>query len=156
MFSQIKWLPALCKTITEIRVAYGELHGYGVPMKRAPSRLSVQMDSPVQTKKTPTGLCRDCLTPLYRPANKPPLRRCPTCSKPRLLTHPELFDLSIAHLDCDAFYASVEKRDNPDLHDKPLIIGGGETRRSQYLLLHCQNLRCALSHASFHSQGPVS
>lgn len=86
----------------------------------------MQMDSPVQTKKTPTGLCRDCLTQLYRPANKPPLRRCPTCSKPRLLTHPELFDLSIAHLDCDAFYASVEKRDNPDLNDKPLIIGGGK------------------------------
>jgi DNA polymerase-4 len=41
------------------------------------------------------------------------------------VAHPELFDLSIAHMDCDAFYASVEKRDNPDLADKPLIIGGG-------------------------------
>lgn len=40
--------------------------------------------------------------------------------------HPELFDLSIAHMDCDAFYASVEKRDNPDLKDKPVIIGGGK------------------------------
>jgi len=28
-------------------------------------------------------------------------------------------------MDCDAFYASVEKRDNPDLQDKPVIIGGG-------------------------------
>ncbi len=28
-------------------------------------------------------------------------------------------------MDCDAFYASVEKRDNPDLRDKPVIIGGG-------------------------------
>lgn len=84
------------------------------------------MDKPNHSQQTPTGLCRDCLTPFYRPAHKPPLRRCPTCSKPRLLTHAELFDLSIAHLDCDAFYASVEKRDNPDLHDKPVIIGGGK------------------------------
>lgn len=42
-----------------------------------------------------------------------------------MLAHPELFDLSIAHMDCDAFYASVEKRDNPALADKPVIIGGG-------------------------------
>jgi len=41
------------------------------------------------------------------------------------MSHPELFDLSIAHMDCDAFYASVEKRDNPALRDKPVIIGGG-------------------------------
>jgi DNA polymerase-4 len=29
-------------------------------------------------------------------------------------------------MDCDAFYASVEKRDNPELRDKPVIIGGGK------------------------------
>ena len=40
--------------------------------------------------------------------------------------HDELWDLSIAHMDCDAFYASVEKRDNPELQDKPVIIGGGK------------------------------
>ncbi len=39
---------------------------------------------------------------------------------------PELFDLTIAHMDCDAFYASVEKRDNPELMDRPVIIGGGD------------------------------
>ena len=51
--------------------------------------------------------------------------RCSACRSPRVVTHPELFTLSIAHMDCDAFYASVEKRDNPDLADKPVIIGGG-------------------------------
>jgi DNA polymerase-4 len=41
------------------------------------------------------------------------------------VAHPELWELSIAHMDCDAFYASVEKRDNPELAHKPVIIGGG-------------------------------
>lgn len=50
---------------------------------------------------------------------------CPACGSPRALRHPELFDLSIAHLDCDAFYATVEKRDNPELREKPVIVGGG-------------------------------
>lgn len=67
------------------------------------------------------GFCRDCL------AGQPEgLKRCRRCGSPRLLYHDELYDLSIAHIDCDAFYASVEKRDNPDLIDKPLIIGGGK------------------------------
>ena len=51
--------------------------------------------------------------------------RCPACRSPRVTSHPELFDLSIAHMDCDAFFASVEKRDNPELRDKPVIVGGG-------------------------------
>ena len=65
------------------------------------------------------ALCRDCL------AEVSAVRRCPVCTSPRILSHPELFDLSIAHMDCDAFYASVEKRDNPALNGNPVIIGGG-------------------------------
>ena len=66
------------------------------------------------------AFCRDCLTVC---APKP---RCENCASPRVLKHSELFDLSIAHMDCDAFYASIEKRDNPDIRDKPVIIGGGK------------------------------
>lgn len=66
------------------------------------------------------ALCRDCLTEFDA------ARRCPNCGSPRVLAHPELNSLSIAHMDCDAFYASVEKRDNPELRDKPVIIGGGK------------------------------
>jgi DNA polymerase-4 len=51
--------------------------------------------------------------------------RCPVCRSPRRIQHPELAELSIAHIDCDAFYATIEKRDNPELADKPVIIGGG-------------------------------
>lgn len=81
-------------------------------MIAAASGLRVVSDMP--------ALCRDCLTQLETAH-----RRCPSCGSPRLLSHPELWDLSIAHMDCDAFYASVEKRDNPDLANKPVIIGGG-------------------------------
>ncbi|HYW61744.1 MAG TPA: DNA polymerase IV [Bradyrhizobium sp.] len=69
----------------------------------------------------PRCFCRDCLADLEVAA-----RRCGACGSPRLVRHHALPALSLAHVDCDAFYATVEKRDNPALADKPVIIGGGK------------------------------
>jgi len=66
-----------------------------------------------------SSLCRDCLSAADGKG------RCPSCGSPRILAHPEMAALTIAHVDCDAFYAAVEKRDRPELIDRPVIIGGG-------------------------------
>ena len=71
------------------------------------------------------GFCRDCLEPVPHHV-RGPVRRCASCGSPRLIRHKDLHDLTIAHLDCDAFYAAVEKRDDPSLREVPLIIGGGK------------------------------
>ena len=69
----------------------------------------------------PTCFCRDCLRDLEFAT-----KRCGECGSPRLVRHRALPSLTLAHIDCDAFYATVEKRDNPELADKPVIIGGGK------------------------------
>ncbi|HJU20654.1 MAG TPA: DNA polymerase IV [Stellaceae bacterium] len=75
-------------------------------------------------------LCRDCralVTEYGRPSAPSGARasRCPQCGSPRIVRHAEIAGLAIAHIDCDAFYATVEKRDRPELADRPVIVGGG-------------------------------
>ncbi|HKR89068.1 MAG TPA: DNA polymerase IV [Phenylobacterium sp.] len=67
------------------------------------------------------AFCRDCFW-----QGEQPVRRCPACATPRIVAHEELDRLAIAHMDCDAFYASVEKRDRPELRDQAVIVGGGK------------------------------
>jgi DNA polymerase IV len=71
-------------------------------------------------------LCRDCCEMTATPSavsGAGSVVACPRCGGSRLLAHPELTELSIAHIDCDAFYASVEKRDQPAIRNQPLIVG---------------------------------
>ena len=69
------------------------------------------------------AICRDCL---WTGEQRPP--RCPVCASPRLIAHAEMETLAIAHLDCDAFYATCELIKRPDLKGKPLIVAGSGPR----------------------------
>ncbi|MGE0766189.1 MAG: DNA polymerase IV [Hyphomicrobiaceae bacterium] len=64
------------------------------------------------------ALCRDCCEWHLTDGEN-----CIGCGSARLVRHAELEVLHIAHIDCDAFYASVEKRDRPELSEEPLIVG---------------------------------
>jgi len=78
----------------------------------------------MESKQPLTRLCRDCgrVDDGLAEAGA----ACPGCGSARIVAHAELRSLGIAHVDCDAYYASIEKRDRPELHDKPLIVGGSE------------------------------
>ena len=72
----------------------------------------------------PAIFCRDCLADIDDQSAA--AGRCRRCGSPRLIAADA--GLTIAHVDCDAFYAAIEKRDRPDLVDKPVIVGGGGRR----------------------------
>jgi DNA polymerase IV len=67
-----------------------------------------------------SAFCRDCFVDAFAQST-----RCGACGSPRIARHDELAKLSIAHVDCDAFYATIEKRDDPTLAAEPVIVGGG-------------------------------
>ncbi len=87
-------------------------------------------------------LCRDCHAEWPKGINGD---RCPSCQSSRILRHPELNKLTIAHIDCDAFYATVEKRDHPELANRPVLVGG---RRRGVVMAACYVARLYGCHSA--------
>jgi nucleotidyltransferase/DNA polymerase involved in DNA repair len=58
----------------------------------------------------------------------------------------------IIHIDMDAFYASVEQRDNPDLRGKPVAVGGSRERGVVAGPAIEQEVRGTLGHAVRHGK----
>lgn len=103
-----------------ITIAGTGLAGAGSGTQTAAAITGNAMTDREDHRNAVSRLCRDCLDEPDTGGG-----RCPACGSPRLVAHRELTDLTIAHIDCDAFYAAIEKRDDPDLAEKPVIIGGG-------------------------------
>jgi DNA polymerase-4 len=99
--------------------AYAARRGCGKKMRPGPEAVIVLQAS--RGRSTLPAFCRDCFTDAADGK-----KRCAKCGSRRILSHSELNELSIAHLDCDAFYAAIEKRDDPSLADQPVIVGGGK------------------------------
>lgn len=66
-------------------------------------------------------VCREC----FKTFNEKK-EFCNKCYSANLISNNEIENLNIAHVDCDAFYAAIEKRDNPKYKNFPIIIGGGK------------------------------
>lgn len=93
-----------------------------VCVRRVYSRAMAALIHPAKREASHiVALCRDCLAEFAQTEIQ-----CSVCGSDRIVAHPELGKLTTAHIDCDAFYAAIEKRDNPDLEDKPVLIGGGQ------------------------------